>query len=338
MPVRLLARGRGGRGRGGRRGGRDRGGPAGVRQRTVADHAGVRAWCAPAAGGRPADPRPRPGRTGREPGHRQAPRRGRVRRRRRHPGLPLLRRPGGRGRRPRGRRGQPRRGQPGRLRAGRGVRTDHALELPAAAGVLEGRAGTGGRVHVRAQAERADPVDHDPPRPAAGRGRAAGRRRQPRPRRRSRGRCRAHREPAGRPGVVHRRPGDRQEGHGGRGRDGQEGRARAGRQEPAHRLRRRRPGGRRRRAPSAAVFAHSGQVCSSGARLVVQDEIHDWFVGELVRAGRPDPARRALRPADPDRRADLGAAPVQGRGVRRGRARRGRHAAPAAARSPTTPS
>jgi len=37
----------------------------------------------------------------------------------------------------------------------------------------------------------------------------------------------------------------------------------------------------------SGVFAHSGQVCSAGARLVVQDEIHDWFVGELVeRAGR----------------------------------------------------
>ncbi len=37
----------------------------------------------------------------------------------------------------------------------------------------------------------------------------------------------------------------------------------------------------------SGVFAHSGQVCSSGARLVVQDEIHDEFVAGLVeRAGR----------------------------------------------------
>ena len=36
-----------------------------------------------------------------------------------------------------------------------------------------------------------------------------------------------------------------------------------------------------------AVFLHSGQVCSAGARLLVQDSIHDDFVGELVsRAGR----------------------------------------------------
>jgi betaine-aldehyde dehydrogenase len=32
-----------------------------------------------------------------------------------------------------------------------------------------------------------------------------------------------------------------------------------------------------------AVFLHSGQVCSAGARLVVQDELHDRFVEEVVR-------------------------------------------------------
>jgi betaine-aldehyde dehydrogenase len=31
-----------------------------------------------------------------------------------------------------------------------------------------------------------------------------------------------------------------------------------------------------------AVFLHSGQVCSAGARLLVQDELHDRFVDELV--------------------------------------------------------
>jgi betaine-aldehyde dehydrogenase len=36
-----------------------------------------------------------------------------------------------------------------------------------------------------------------------------------------------------------------------------------------------------------AVFLHSGQVCSAGARLVVEDSLHDRFVGELVaRAAR----------------------------------------------------
>jgi betaine-aldehyde dehydrogenase len=32
-----------------------------------------------------------------------------------------------------------------------------------------------------------------------------------------------------------------------------------------------------------AVFLHSGQVCSAGARLVVQDEVHDLVVEEIVR-------------------------------------------------------
>lgn len=37
----------------------------------------------------------------------------------------------------------------------------------------------------------------------------------------------------------------------------------------------------------AAVFLHSGQVCSAGARLIVEESIHDAFVAELVeRAGR----------------------------------------------------
>lgn len=32
-----------------------------------------------------------------------------------------------------------------------------------------------------------------------------------------------------------------------------------------------------------AVFLHSGQVCSAGARLIVEDPLHDAFVDELVR-------------------------------------------------------
>ncbi|MFC4003210.1 aldehyde dehydrogenase family protein [Prauserella oleivorans] len=32
-----------------------------------------------------------------------------------------------------------------------------------------------------------------------------------------------------------------------------------------------------------AVFLHSGQVCSAGARLIVQDEVHDALVDEIVR-------------------------------------------------------
>ena len=33
-----------------------------------------------------------------------------------------------------------------------------------------------------------------------------------------------------------------------------------------------------------AVFLHSGQVCSAGARLLVEESIHDEFVDELVEA------------------------------------------------------
>ncbi|WP_327000550.1 aldehyde dehydrogenase family protein [Dactylosporangium sp. NBC_01737] len=49
-----------------------------------------------------------------------------------------------------------------------------------------------------------------------------------------------------------------------------------------------------------AVFLHSGQVCSAGARLVVQDGMHDDFVAELAaRAGRI----RLGGPFDPDAEA-----------------------------------
>ncbi|MFB8029568.1 aldehyde dehydrogenase family protein [Streptomyces sp. NPDC056465] len=35
-----------------------------------------------------------------------------------------------------------------------------------------------------------------------------------------------------------------------------------------------------------AVFLHAGQVCSAGARLLVEDDLHDAFVDELVRRAR----------------------------------------------------
>ena len=78
--------------------------------------------------------------------------------------------------------------------------------------VLEGRALPGRRQHVRAQAQRADAAHRDPPDAAARGGRPAGRGRQPRPRRRAGGRRAALRGPPRRPGVVHRRPGDRHAG------------------------------------------------------------------------------------------------------------------------------
>ena len=52
--------------------------------------------------------------------------------------------------------GNAQRTQPDRARADRRLRPDHAVELPAAADLVEGRAGAGRRQHLRAQAERAD--------------------------------------------------------------------------------------------------------------------------------------------------------------------------------------
>ncbi|WP_203921084.1 aldehyde dehydrogenase family protein [Rugosimonospora africana] len=46
-----------------------------------------------------------------------------------------------------------------------------------------------------------------------------------------------------------------------------------------------------------AVFLHSGQVCSAGARLIVQDSIHDRFVDEVVRRAS---LIRLGGPFDPD--------------------------------------
>ena len=64
------------------------------------------------------------------------------------------------------------------------------VELPAAPGLLEGRALPRGRQHVRAQAQRADPAHRHPPDAPARGGRAARRRRQPRARRRAGARVR----------------------------------------------------------------------------------------------------------------------------------------------------
>ena len=51
-----------------------------------------------------------------------------------------------------------------------------------------------------------------------------------------------------------------------------------------------------------AVFLHSGQVCSAGARLVVEESIHDELRRRARRAGRADPARRPVRRQGRDRR------------------------------------
>ena len=77
--------------------------------------------------------------------------------------------------------GRPRRAQPDRLRAGRGVRADRAVELPAPPAELEDRPGAGGRQHRGHEAGPGDAADGDPPDPAARGGRRAAGRRQPRP-------------------------------------------------------------------------------------------------------------------------------------------------------------
>ncbi len=151
---------------------RHRGRPPRLRARALAAAAVPRA-------GRPAAAGRRPARAGRRRGgadgvarHREAPRRGRVRRRRRGVGLPALRPRRRRGRRPGGRHRQRRRGQPDRARADRGLRPDHAVELPAAPGLLEGRAVPRRRQHVRPQAQRADAALRHPPDAAPRGGRA----------------------------------------------------------------------------------------------------------------------------------------------------------------------
>ena len=68
----------------------------------------------------------------------------------------------------------------------------------------------------------------------------------------------------------------------GRRRTRHQGRGRTRRQEPAHRVRRR---GLRDSAVDhvlTGVFLHSGQVCSAGTRLIVEESIADDFVAELA--------------------------------------------------------
>ena len=179
--------------------------PGRLRHRSLGSHQRTRAGRRPAPG-RAAAPA-RQGRDGADgvARHRQALRRERDRHRRRHQRLPPLR-PGGRCGSGPGRRHRPRRrGQPGGARSRRGLRADHPLELPAAAGLVEGRARARGGLHLRPEAERALPAHRDPPDEAARRGRRAGRRREPGRRRRTERRCPAERGPEGRPGLLHRR-------------------------------------------------------------------------------------------------------------------------------------
>ncbi len=156
----------------------------------------------------------------------------------RRPRLPLLRRARDARRDPDRRPGQPGRPLADRLRAGRRLRADRPVELPAAPAVVEDRARAGGRQHRRHEAGVGDAADGGPPDPAARGGRGAGRGRQPRP---GAGRPRrpgARRQPRRGPHLPDRRHRGRPGAAPRRGRQHEEGRARARRQEPEHRLRR----------------------------------------------------------------------------------------------------
>lgn len=118
--------------------------------------------CAAAAHRRPHRARRQGIRPRRIAGHRQAAGGERVRHRRRCLLLPLLRRDRGHRCRPGDRHRPRRRRQPRRLRAGRRVRAHHPLELPAAPGVVEGRARPARGQHDRPQAQRAHPLHLDP--------------------------------------------------------------------------------------------------------------------------------------------------------------------------------
>ena len=216
--------------------------------------------------------------------------------------LPPLRAGRRRGRRPGGRHRQPRRGQPGRARAGRRLRADHAVELPAAPGrrgrsrpclaagntfvlkpseltphtaihlmrLLEEAglpAGVGNLV-LGAGPEAGAPLSEDP-----------------------------------RVDLVSftggletgRRIMAAAAGH------GEEGRAGARRQEPQHRLRRRRPRGRPRLRPDRGLPALRPGLLGrrpAGGRGVDPRRVRR----RAGRAGRPDPARRAVRREGRDRR------------------------------------
>ena len=244
-----------------------------------------------------------------------------VRRGGRGLGVPALRPGGGRGLRTGRRHGQRRRGQPDRARAGRSLRPDHAVELPAAPGRpgRSPRAWPPGNTFVLKPSELTPHTSIRlmrlleeaglPPgvgNLVLGAGAAGG--------------CAARRGPAGRPGVVHRRAGDRPARDGRGGRHGQEGRARARRQEPQHRLRRRRPrGGARLRADGGLPALRPGLL---GRRPAARRESDPRPVRR--RAGRAGAGRSGS--ADPhdaegrDRTAHQRRAPRQGRGVRRGRA------------------
>ena len=203
-------------------------------------HADGRTGGAPRPRRRADRPRSRGAGPARDDQHGQGPAREPLGHDRRRARVPLLRRPGRQGGRPPGRHGQPVGAQPDRPRAGRRLRPDRSMELPAAPAQLEGGTGAGGRQHRGDEAGQPDAALRDPPDAAARRGGRPGRRRQPRPGPGRPGRAGAGGQPGRGPGLADRRarggaePAPRCRGQ------HQAGRARARWQEPQHHLRRRR--------------------------------------------------------------------------------------------------
>ena len=288
-------------GAGGHRG-RDRGRRRRLPRRRLAGHARAGAGRPAAAGGGPARAGHRDRRRARVAGHRQAPGGERVRPRRRDLRLPPLRQGRRRGGGAGGRHRQPRRGQQDRARAGGRLRAHHAVELPAAAGLLEGRAVPGGRQHLRAQAQRAHAAQRDPP-DEAPRGGGPARRAWPTsssaaaPRR---GRrcprtpawtwCRSPVgwPPAGR--IMAAAAGTREED-----------RPRARGQEPQHRLRRCRPRGRPRLRADRGLPALRPGLLGRGpparAGLAARRLRRRARRARRPRSGSADPSTRRPRPA-----------------------------------------
>ena len=153
--------------------GRDRGRPARLRRDRLAASADRRAGGAARPCRRADRSRPRGDGPARDDQHRQGDAREPLGHGRRRARLPLLRRSRRQGRRAPGRHRQPGRAQPHRLRAGRRVRADRPVELPAAPAELEDRAGPGRRQHRGDEAGPGDAADGDPPDPAARGGRAS---------------------------------------------------------------------------------------------------------------------------------------------------------------------
>ena len=157
-------------------------------------------------------------------------------------------------------------------RAGRRLRRDHPVELPARDGGLEARAGARDGQHLRPEAG----VEHAAHGSQAGRdprrdGPAQGRRERHH-RRRGERRRGAGVAPRRRQGRLHGLDGGRAPDHAARLEHDQEGDARAGRQVAEHRLRRRRHGRRRstarsgRRSSTRARSASPARGCCSPSR------------------------------------------------------------------------